>query len=140
MGEVTAKILASGSADVKLTYFKGVKDAKKVVNEISNQGLLANALPTMFISKQIGFIKKLGTWRPTHLYYFATPFIFSGSSRNFSIKKFERFCDYYYVAGFKEIIDLIGPSEIKKYLLSVNYCNRGITFRHVRICVCKGSR
>ena len=48
LGEVTAKILASGSADVKLTYFKGVKDAKKVVNEISNQGLLANALPTMF--------------------------------------------------------------------------------------------
>ena len=113
LGEVTAKILASGSADVKLTYFKGVKDAKKVVNEISNQGLLAECFAYDVLSpNKSDLLKKLGTWRPTHLYYFATPFIFSGSSRNFSIKKFERFCDYY-VAGFKEIIDLIGPSEIK---------------------------
>ena len=46
----------------------------------------------------------LSNWAPTHLYYFATPFIFSGVKGIFSASLFNRFCDYY-VVGFLNIVE-----------------------------------
>lgn len=43
-------------------------------------------------------------WEPTHLYYFATPFIFSAIKGVFSAVRFREFCDYY-VARFLNVVD-----------------------------------
>jgi len=39
------------------------------------------------------------TWSATHLYYFATPYVFAGRRGQFSAGLFRTFCDYY-VTGF----------------------------------------
>ena len=43
-------------------------------------------------------------WTPTHLYYFATPFIFDGVRGEFNNELFNKFCDYY-VTGFVNAIN-----------------------------------
>ena len=53
---------------------------------------------------------------PSHLYYFATPPIFSAVRGSFSLELFKSFCDYY-VGGFMNVIDVLdrlgsGPRNI----------------------------
>ena len=38
LGEVTAKLLAAGSADVRLSYYQGEEDAIGIVDDISSNG------------------------------------------------------------------------------------------------------
>ena len=51
-------------------------------------------------------------WTPTHLYYFATPFIFGGKKGGFSTELFGKFCAYY-VAGFVKVVEHFSASGLK---------------------------
>ncbi|MFH1380389.1 MAG: MaoC/PaaZ C-terminal domain-containing protein [bacterium] len=105
LGEVTAKLLNAGGAETRITYYQGKEDAERVVNDI-----VANGGRTDFLHfnvlKPAQSIKTLikNNWFPTHLYYFATPFIFSAKKRRFSSDLFKQFCAYY-VTGFYETVD-----------------------------------
>lgn len=104
LGEVTAKLLAAGSAEVKITYNKGEAEARRVVEEINANGGVADSLhfDVLFPQEDL-FNASLSGWPPTHLYYFATPFIFSGTKGIFSPNLFNKFCDYY-ITGFLNIL------------------------------------
>ena len=113
LGEVTAKLLAAGSADVKLTYHQGKEDAECIVKEINFNGGSAGCFQfDVLRPERNSLMESLNNWRPTHLYYFATPFIISGMKGSFSTDLFKKFCDYY-VSGFSNIIETLSNLGLK---------------------------
>ncbi|MFC1504696.1 SDR family NAD(P)-dependent oxidoreductase [Spirochaetota bacterium] len=105
LGEVTAKLLAAGGAKVMLTYFRGKDDADAVVKEIKAGGGEAESIAFNIFSPDETDLELLRDHAPTHVYYFATPYIAPGG-KNFSEKIFKRFSDYY-VTGFSNTVDLL---------------------------------
>jgi hypothetical protein len=100
LGEVAAKLLAAGGADVQLTYRTGNTDAQKIVDEILAGGGRASHCELDVLQQQNNWA---GPAAPTHLYYFASPFI-SGSKKVFSATLFNVFCNYY-VNGFAKVVE-----------------------------------
>jgi hypothetical protein len=101
LGEVTAILLAAGGAQVQVTYRMGKSDAQKVVDEIIGSGGQASACELDVLQPQNDWA---GLTAPTHLYYFASPFISSSEETNFSSTKFNIFCSYY-VNGFARVVE-----------------------------------
>lgn len=102
LGELTAKLLSAGDAQVILTYCRARVDAERVVEEISSGGGSGRAL-ACDIHALDPFLQELaGAPEPSHIYYFATPRIFCAQKRQFSENLFNRFCAYY-VTGFAQL-------------------------------------
>jgi hypothetical protein len=100
LGELCAKILAVGGADVRLTYHRGKDDAEAVVADINNGGGKSASLAYDMFDPPEDLQTGLGDgWAPTHVYYFATPPIFVAARGKFSSELFARFSRYY-VEGF----------------------------------------
>lgn len=113
LGEVAAKLLCGGGAKVKITYYKGKEDAQRVIDDIVSNGAIADSFFLDILNPKITIQNTSpNKWIPTHLYYFATPFIFSGVSGRFSNKLFSNFCDYY-VTGFVNILDQTKDFDIR---------------------------
>lgn len=109
LGEVTANLLAAGGAEVMITFHQGADDACAVADGITAGGGSAAASP---FDARIADADKdgpLAAWLPTHLYYFATPFIATGREGGFSQALFETFCSYY-VSGLVRTVNLFGKS------------------------------
>ena len=105
LGEVTAKLLASGGAEVVITYFRGSRDADIIVEEVTNGGgnIFCINYDVMSPLKD-SMLRIKDNWTPTHLYYFATPFIFDGIRGEFNPALFDKFCNHY-VTGFVNAIN-----------------------------------
>jgi len=100
LGELCAKLLAAGGADVRLTYHAGEADAVRVAAEISAAGGRAEMFRYDVLRPPSGLAALLGDgWTPSHAYYFPTPAIFVGQRKKFSAALFAEFCRYY-VEGF----------------------------------------
>ena len=107
LGEVTAKLLAAGGAEVKITYYRGSKDAHRVVEEIISGGGCADCLPFDVLDQPQNLADRFRKqWAPNYLYYFATPFIFVGTKGSFSSQLFQKFCGYY-VTGFLNTVQTV---------------------------------
>jgi hypothetical protein len=103
LGEVTAKLLSAGGAEVRLTYHQGEADARRVVAEITSSGGHAGCLPFDVLDQASRIDDVLERqWAPTHLYYLASPFISRGQAGGFSGPLFQTFCNYY-VLGFSRL-------------------------------------
>jgi NADP-dependent 3-hydroxy acid dehydrogenase YdfG len=114
LGEVSAKLLAAGGAEVMITYNQGRLEAHQIVDEITSHGGLAELLSVdVLSSSQNVFYESPIEWIPTHLYYFATPVISAGSKGVFSTKLFHKFCDYY-ITGFLNIINSPRCRNVKR--------------------------
>lgn len=114
LGEVTAKYLAAGGAQVMLTYSRGAADASAVVDEITSQGGQAKAVAFDLTSFTEASWSVLDDFAPTDLYYFATPFIFSGQKDIFSIPKLQQFLDFY-LLGFQMLLDRYTQRGTKRF-------------------------
>lgn len=112
IGEVTAKLLAAGGAKVQLTYCEGRDDAQNVVDDICNNGGNANCFSLDVLKQDEQMAKHCNNLLPTHVYYFATPFVFGGRQGVFSEELFKRFCAYY-VTGFEKIVSSLDTSGLK---------------------------
>lgn len=110
LGEVAVKLLAAGGAEVTATYHQGAADAQALVDEITAGGGKADfaRLNVLAPAEADG---PIAAGRPTHLYYFATPFIATGPKGGFDQPLFERFSAYY-VGGLLNAATLAGP-ELK---------------------------
>jgi hypothetical protein len=104
LGEVAAKLLAAGGAHVCITYHRGEADARRVADDISAAGARAKLAPHDVLRPSWTDLDAAIDWLPTHCYYFATPFIFSGVAGVFSDELFNRFSAYY-VTGFIALVD-----------------------------------
>ncbi len=82
LGEVTAKLLAAGGAEVILTYYRGQQDAQRIVEEIVSHGANADCLPLNVLEPSPGLPDRIANRsKPLYLYYFATPIYFWSSQR-----------------------------------------------------------
>ncbi len=102
LGEVSAKLLAAGGAKILLTYHLGAEDAERVTEEICSGNGSAKAIHYDVTDVGNNLDLFLGQAKQiTHLYYYATPYIFSGDRECFSAALFEKFCSYYVTGLFK---------------------------------------
>jgi len=104
LGEATAKYLAAGGARVLLTYSRGIADATTIVRDIVSQGGEAQATAFDLTSFSDDSLSVLDEFSPTDIYYFATPFIFSGQKNLFSQQRLQQFMDFY-LLGFQKLVD-----------------------------------
>ncbi|MBF0156979.1 MAG: MaoC family dehydratase N-terminal domain-containing protein [Magnetococcales bacterium] len=83
LGEVCAKLLAAGGAEVTLTFNRGREEAEAVVGDITRGGGACRAIPFDVLepSADLPSPWSLPGEGPTHLYYFAAPFIETGDPR-----------------------------------------------------------
>jgi len=97
LGEVTAKILAAGGADVWITYAIGNADANAVIADIraftDRCGLFRFDVTDPPVA--IDGAPPPEGWSPTHLYYFATPSIQITKGRSWDSAKFDRYASVY---------------------------------------------
>jgi NADP-dependent 3-hydroxy acid dehydrogenase YdfG len=111
LGEVTAKLLAAGGAEITITYCHGEQDAQRVVAEIGSHGGRANCLALDVLNPPRGFANMAAhDTRPLYLYYFATPFIFGAQKGQFSARRFSTFSDFY-VDGFLQTVQALMASS-----------------------------
>ena len=116
LGEVTAKILAAGGAEVILTYCRGEQDAQRVVKEIESHGGKANCFQLNVLERNEEVSNRIAKIsKPLFLYYFATPHIFGGAKGRFSSQRFKVFSAYY-VTGFLRAVQAVldATTSLKK--------------------------
>jgi acyl dehydratase len=73
LGELTAKILAAGGADVVVTYARGGADAERVCSEVRAAGRACSARLLDVLESSAAPPGWLSETRFTHVYYFASP-------------------------------------------------------------------
>ncbi|MGB3223709.1 MAG: SDR family NAD(P)-dependent oxidoreductase [Desulforhopalus sp.] len=116
LGEVTVKLLAAGGADIVFTYHQGAEDATQIVDEIRQAGGSAEAILYDVCQNPKSLLANLpANWQPSHLYYYATPFIFGGKKGVFNSSLFEKFCRFY-VTGFSDVVTMLNNGNLKKIL------------------------
>jgi acyl dehydratase len=117
LGEIAVKLLCAGGANVKFTYHHGQEDAARLRNEIASNGGNANSLQLDVLETGSHWlaVEEVGIWRPTHLYFFATPFIFASATGVFSSDLFDKFCACY-IRGFANLISQLAPLGLKYVL------------------------
>ena len=104
IGEVTTKLLAAGGADVKFTYNRGKTDAELIVTETVNK---TTALAYNVLSEDHTELEQLLTkWQPTHLYYYATPFIEASDREELNERIYQKFVSFY-VTGFEKLMSFL---------------------------------
>ncbi|MGA7158715.1 MAG: MaoC/PaaZ C-terminal domain-containing protein [Acidobacteriaceae bacterium] len=101
LGELTAKVIASGGGRTIVTWQTGRDDAERVAHEIRMSGKVCDALAYDSRKPVLEQLASL-TEAPTHVYYFATPAIFKPQSQMFSSGRFKEFTDIY-VEGFWQL-------------------------------------
>lgn len=92
LGALTAKLLALRGAQVVVTYFRGRDDAESVVREINEHGGACEIAQFDSAKPELDLLRD-GAF--THLFFFATPPIFSRKSAGFSEEAFDNFVAVY---------------------------------------------
>jgi hypothetical protein len=116
LGEIVAKLVCAGGAKVKITYRQGKDDAVRVAQEITSNGGDAGFFHFDVLDCDSDALKmQLGDWCPTHLYFFATPFILSSPPGVFNPDLFCKFCRYY-VTAFRNVVNQLASAGLKNVL------------------------
>ena len=102
LGELTAKLLAIGGADVTITYLHGADDATSLAAEAAAAGYSVHTLPFDIASPPEAASGPIGGF--THAYYYASPRIMTGPASGFSGARLARYVDYY-VTGFARSVE-----------------------------------
>lgn len=110
LGEFTAKCLGYGGADILITYARGKDDTKKVSEDIKkyNKNVSIHRLDVSSL-KNFDY-QIIEHFDPTHIFYYATPFIFNGVKDKFCQVKYDKF-KAYYVDAFQMIVENLANSN-----------------------------
>ena len=95
LGEIAAKVLAAGGAEVALSYRLGGDDANSVVVDIVARGGKAFTFQLDTASADWEKILTVNCPHFNHLCYFPTPPIVGGDGSTFNAELFVKFCDVY---------------------------------------------
>ena len=117
IGEIAAKLLATGGAEVCLTYRSGSADAQKIVEDILT--LPAASARSLRFDATAGadeLVDALAGWSPTRLLYFATPPIFRPRHAGYSSALYAEFSSVY-VSAFADLFYALVPSGHLEYVL-----------------------
>lgn len=111
MGEIAVKMLAAGGADVSFTYNMGEEDAVRICDDAESAGVRVRRFQYNVLSAddQSATFED-ADYRATHIYYFATPFVFGGNKGVFVNELFDKFCRFY-VNGFVTALERFRETE-----------------------------
>lgn len=111
LGELTAKLVATGGGHVLITWRDGREDAERVAEEIR---LAGGDCETIRYDAQSPADQQLAALArsPTHAYYFATPAIFHQQPGAFSPQRFSEFLAIY-VEGFWQLAQALHARQPK---------------------------
>jgi hypothetical protein len=101
LGELSAKLLATGGAEVVITYLVGERDAEAVADEIRETGASCRTMK-LDVREPAGPQLAGATGKFTQLYYFATPQIFRKRSGLFSPGALNEYLKVY-CSGFHDL-------------------------------------
>jgi len=101
LGELTAKLIATGGGHVIITWKTGKEDAERVADEIRLAGRTCEIHPYNAGESVPEQLAEL-TAAPTHAYYFATPPIFRSQTEIVATERLHRFLEVY-VDGFWQL-------------------------------------
>jgi hypothetical protein len=121
LGELAAKIIATGGGKVIITHRIGKGDAQAVMNEINAAGGHCQCLAYDVLQPAAPQLAGLTT-APTHLYYFATPVIFRQQIEAYRPQRLQEFLDFY-VNGFWELVQTLhtGRADLSVFYPSTVY-------------------
>lgn len=110
LGETLAKVLASGAAEVAITYRIGREDADRVAGEIRDAGGICHVLAYDVTASDSESLQVAG-FSPNQIYYMATPPIRPGSG----IYSASRLAEYmaFYVDGFARAVEATASGSEK---------------------------
>jgi acyl dehydratase/NAD(P)-dependent dehydrogenase (short-subunit alcohol dehydrogenase family) len=116
LGEIAAKALAAGGAEVALSYRLGGDDANQVVADITARGGKASAfqLDTATMDWEQNLAANGAQF--DHLCYFPTPPIVGGDGSTFNAELFEKFCAVY-VAGLVHVAQWLAKQTAGQFAL-----------------------
>ena len=114
LGEIAAKVLAAGGAEVALTYRLGSNDANLVVADIIANG--GKAIAFQLDTASTDWEKSLAAdcAQFDHLCYFPTPPIVGGDGSTFNTELFHKFCDVY-VSGFVNVAQWLAKQNAGRF-------------------------
>jgi len=101
LGELAAKMIATGGGQVIVTWNTGKTDAERVAHEIQSAGGKCEVFSYDAGKPAAEQLASL-TCEPTHAYYFATPTIFRPQAEIFVAERFKELLSFY-VDGFWEL-------------------------------------
>jgi hypothetical protein len=101
LGELTAKLIATGGGQVIVTWNTGRADAERVADEIQSAGGRCKTLAYNARRPSAEQLEMLSE-TPTHAYYFATPNIYRAQSEIFVAERLKEF-ETVYVDGFWQL-------------------------------------
>jgi len=113
LGELVAKMLLAGGAEVTITYARGAADAARTVAAARERGAVCQALQLDATAPLMpDAVAALAQGGYTHLYHFATPTIGRSPSGQWSQALFDSYCRIY-VAALAELTRAIvdGPRD-----------------------------
>ena len=111
LGELTAKLIATGGGRVILTWKAGKEDAERVAHEIRQAGGICETLAydaQALATEQLSHLSDT----PTHAYYFATPNISRPQSEIFVAERLKDFMRIY-VDGFWQLAQALRARQPK---------------------------
>ena len=111
LGEVAAKILLAGGAEVTITYASGRADAERILDEAQHSGMRCSVQP-LDASSPLGdapaaWLTESGY---THAYFFASPRIEKNTSGRWNHAIFARLSDVY-VRGFADLAETLASDQ-----------------------------
>lgn len=109
LGELTAKLLALGGAEVTFTYLHGADDAARLVAAAVAAGVRMCAQRFDIAAPPVDMAAPPGGF--THAYYFATPRITPGPDQGFSATALALYLDYY-VTGLARCLEWLRPRAV----------------------------
>lgn len=95
LGEIVAKTLCGGGANVTVTYAAGEYDARQVAADINANGRGYCDVAHLDLAHEFSPSDALARSAFDEVYYFATPRIFTRRSELFERGTFDRFADFY---------------------------------------------
>jgi acyl dehydratase len=116
LGELAAKLIATGGGRTIITHHSGRSDAEAVMQEIQRAGGDCSCLQYDVRQSAAGQLAELDIV-PTHLYYFATPVIFRQQADAYSPARLREFLEFY-VDGFWDLLQVL---QARNPALSVFY-------------------
>jgi acyl dehydratase len=119
LGEITAKALAAGGAQVIVTYSAGRADAERVVEEIQALGGRCQSLHYDVLASTDNELTLpiAPTW--SHVYYFASPKIEKGRGPLWDSSLFAVFSDYFLTGMSNLLSNLVCKPEYRKGVLKL---------------------
>ncbi len=116
LGELTAKLLASGGCDVLLSYQSGREDAERIVTEITLAGGQCRCFQ-FDISRPEGLRDHVENWQPDLLFHYVTPRITKQTFGQFNQALYKTFYDAYVTAYEAAVSELMAHAQHRLWAL-----------------------